>query len=138
MKQILTFLYYHDNIVIYCIICFILLRVHPKKLKSKLIFGSSLHFTHIKMVSMRPAISNFKAIRAPQKKPNKIKQTKYYFLPYFRHVSYIALPNLYHDIFLLSLSTKCKHCLQGSKTKVKLGFGRFGQCRALPRIPRKG
>ena len=39
------------------------LRVHPPiKLKSKLLIRSSPNFTHIKMVSMRPPILNFRSI----------------------------------------------------------------------------
>ena len=43
--------------------CKIILKVHPPiKLKSKRLFGSSLNFTIIKIVLMRPPILNFKSI----------------------------------------------------------------------------
>ena len=34
----------------------------PVKLESKLLIGSSLNFTHIMIISMRPPISSFKLI----------------------------------------------------------------------------
>ena len=44
-------------------LCICVLRVHPPiKLKSKLLIRSSPNFTHIKIVSMRPSILNFKLI----------------------------------------------------------------------------